>query len=39
MNMKREKNTKYSFDGDIEDIFKTLLEHGKLYLPPSKRPN
>ncbi|XXG56108.1 hypothetical protein AAC387_Pa03g3610 [Persea americana] len=29
------KNAKYFFD----DIFKTLLEHGKLELPFSKRPN
>ena len=24
---------------NVEEIFKTLLEHGKLELPPSKRPN
>ena len=33
------KNAKYSFDENIEDIFITLLEHGKLELPSSKRPS
>ena len=36
---KRRKGIKYSFDENVEEIFKTLLEHGKLELPPSKRPN
>ncbi|XXG41707.1 hypothetical protein AAC387_Pa01g2119 [Persea americana] len=35
----RRKNAKYSFDENIEDIFKTLLEHGKLEPPSSKRPS
>ena len=33
----RRKNVKYSFDENIEDIFRTLLEHGKLELTPFKR--
>ena len=37
--MKEAKGIKYSFNENIEEIFKTLLEHGKLELPPSKRPS
>ena len=35
---KRRKSIKYSFNENVEEIFNTLLEHGKLELPPSKRP-
>ncbi|KAJ8627547.1 hypothetical protein MRB53_020854 [Persea americana] len=35
----RMANAKYSFDENIEDIFRTLLEHGKLELPTSKPPS
>ena len=35
----RGKRIKYSFDKNVEEIFKTLLEHGKLELPPSKGPS
>ena len=34
----RGKNAKYSFDDNIEDILRTLLEHGKLELHYPKRP-
>ena len=35
----RKKSFKNSFNENVEEIFKTLLEHGKLELPPSKRPS
>ena len=34
----RRKKIKYSFDENVEEIFRTLLEHGKLELPLSKTP-
>ncbi|XXG88395.1 hypothetical protein AAC387_Pa12g0609 [Persea americana] len=36
---KRRKNIKYSFDENVKEIFRTLLEQEKLELPPSKRPS
>lgn len=35
----RRKNTKYLFKEDIELIFKSLVDHNKLELLASKRPN